>query len=82
MNPCEATSLKKVCDLKRDNLSIGDSWVMIDGDHVTIMNQKTGEDATGDVTLSYAQMRRFARWFLFGEVKPKNKKHVNKRQSV
>lgn len=47
-----ATTVKKLCALERDNYAIGGFWITADEKYVTITMQKLGERARGQISVS------------------------------
>lgn len=70
LTPKTANTFKKICKLKRDNVSTRNSWIMIGGDgdpnHITIQNQKVGHEGTGSVVLTKKEFERFIKFYETG----------------
>lgn len=62
-SPKTARTLADHCTLRSDNYSVGDAWIISDGDTVSIVKQKQGEPSTGEVTLTKQQFNRMIRWY-------------------
>jgi hypothetical protein len=67
LTPKTANTFNRVCKLKRDNVSTRNSWLSVDGTHVSIYNQKNGESSTGNARLSKKEFERFIRFYETGE---------------
>jgi len=68
MTPQKAKNFFDVLKLKRDNVTCGDAWILLNGvSKIVIHNQKPGEKSTGEVSLSKRQMDRFVKWWLEGK---------------
>jgi len=59
LTPQTANTIAGVCKLKRDNISTRSSWILVDDQYFTIVNQRTGQDATGKVRLSKKEFDKF-----------------------
>jgi len=64
MSPAEARTTDQICALGRDNLTIGDFWILADGYRVTIAKQKPEEAATQSVTVPRSEFNRMVRWYV------------------
>ena len=67
ITPKAANTFKKVCSLKRDNVSTRKSWIIVSEKDIVIHNQKSGEKSTGRVTLSKKDFERFIKFYETGE---------------
>lgn len=62
--PRDAKTFKQVCSLRTDNRATKDGWIMVTGENrVVVVNQRTGEPGTGEVTFSLGQFRQLVDWF-------------------
>lgn len=68
MRPIEARTFKKICALKRDNLSARDFWLQLDEGTVTLAKQRNGGPAEMMMEIPRAQFDRLVRWYVTGEV--------------
>lgn len=73
LTPKAARRYSQVLQLRRDNVSSGRAWIMVDHEDVTVVMQKHGHPATGKVKLTRADFERFARWYETGETRAKAK---------
>lgn len=76
MSPFRANSEKKVCTLNRDNISIKNGWILVDGYDVSIGQQAEGEGGAIIVRLSRVEFAKLARWF-FTEQKLRSRDNGN-----
>jgi hypothetical protein len=71
LTPKTANTFNQICKLKRDNVSTRNSWMSLAGDgnakHISIYNQKSGEKATGSVTLTKKEFERFIKFYETGK---------------
>lgn len=67
LTPRTANTFRKVCKLQRDNISTRNSWMLLGGTHVSITNQKTGENPTGNVKLTKKEFERFIKFYETGK---------------
>lgn len=67
MTPEKATTSKKICELSRDNISTGKSWILIDEKGVDICNQVPGHSSTGSVRLTRKEFEKFIRFYQTGK---------------
>lgn len=56
LTPKTANTFNKLCKLKRDNLHTSKSWILVEENSVSIRNQKSGEESTGNITLTKKEM--------------------------
>lgn len=66
MTPKMANTFRKICKLKRDNVSTSKSWILIGEKGVSIHNQKNGESSTGKVYLTRKEFERFINFYETG----------------
>lgn len=53
----------QVCRLGRDNMTVGDFWIITDGYRVTIAAQKIGARPTEKITIPRGTFNRFVRFY-------------------
>jgi Holliday junction resolvase RusA-like endonuclease len=63
MSPMEVRDIDTLCKMPRDNLTVGDFWILTDGYTVTICQQKTGHSPTEKVHVPRATFNRMVRWY-------------------
>ncbi|ARQ01864.1 hypothetical protein CAK95_24290 [Pseudorhodoplanes sinuspersici] len=49
--------------LKRDNLSVGDYWILHSGDHVTITHQAVGEAPVAQIRVPRTTLNKLVDWY-------------------
>jgi hypothetical protein len=62
-SPRTAKTLDAICSLRTDGCHTKDHWICIDARTVSIVSQKPGEAATGEVILPRATFDKFVRWY-------------------
>lgn len=62
-SPKTANTTPKLCTLKRDNVTVGDHWCLVDEDTVIIYRQKPGESAEAQVTMSKRDFNRIVKFY-------------------
>lgn len=62
-SPKTVKSIDDLCRMKSDNYTAGDFWILVDPPNVTIAAQKTGEKATGMITMSRRQFDKLIAWY-------------------
>jgi hypothetical protein len=68
LTPKTANTFNKICKLERDNVSTANSWLLLNGGNkLTICNQRNGDLATGEVTLTKKEFERFIRFYETGK---------------
>jgi hypothetical protein len=67
LTPKNANTNKKLCKLKRDNLTTRTDWILVSKSHIDISNQVSGEQRTGHVKLSKKTFERFIRFYETGK---------------
>jgi hypothetical protein len=65
--PKKANTFKQICKLKRDNVSTRKSWMLLHEGGVTITNQVTGKESTGEVKLTKKEFERFIKFYETGK---------------
>lgn len=63
LSPREATTFNKICSLEYDHSDTRLSWFSISEKSVSIVNQKGGHPATGQVRLTRKEFERFVDWY-------------------
>jgi hypothetical protein len=63
LSPRQAKTNAEVCALRRDNLSAGNFWMLVDDGEVTITAQKPGESSTAMITMSKRNFNRLIDWY-------------------
>lgn len=63
LSPREATKFKKICSLETDGVYTRHSWLSLSEKHVDIVNQKSGEPASGQVHLTRKAFEKFIDWY-------------------
>lgn len=61
--PRNAKTFSQICKLKYDNVDTKNSWILIDEGVIHIYNQKSGEEPTGNITLTRREFNRFVDWY-------------------
>lgn len=62
--PMDCESLDDVCKLRTDHKDIGDAhWIMLDGYHVSIAEQRTGEMPKQSIRIPREVFKKMVRWF-------------------
>jgi hypothetical protein len=61
--PAECRGINQVCALRRDNLTIGDWWMLTDGYQVTLTEQKIGNAPKQQINLPTALLNKFIKWW-------------------
>jgi hypothetical protein len=64
LRPYDATTLRAVCRLQRDNKSFGDFYIMTDGITVWLGEQKFKEPSRQTVAIPRAKFKRLVDWYL------------------
>lgn len=64
MSPHEARTNDEICSLQSDNYSTAEGWLMIDGNRVTICQQRDGERAASMASFSRGAFKRMLDWYL------------------
>ena len=62
-SPRTARTEQAVCSLRRDNVSYGDFWVMVDESTVTIAKQTPGHTAENMVTVDKETFNKMLRFY-------------------
>lgn len=72
MRPCDAKTLKQICQLRTDASHTPNGWLMVDhGGEVIIHNQRNGQPSTGSVRFKRSEFVRMVRWYLTEQKEPK-----------
>jgi hypothetical protein len=69
LTPREATALRDICKLKRDNIATRDAWIMLGSKVVVLCTQRNGQSPTGSpgtVRISRAQFNKLIDWYNHG----------------
>jgi hypothetical protein len=79
--PRTVKTFDALCEMPRDNIDVGDHWMMISdtdrGFDVTITNQKNGHPSTGTVKLPRAVFAKMVDWFNTGlKVQPRKTRNA------
>lgn len=64
MTPRQTRTFEDICRLQTDHCDTKEAWLSVDVGSITIMNQRTGEPSTGQVTLTRHAFGRFVDWYL------------------
>lgn len=67
MRPRDARTFDQVCALPRDNLTVGDFWIMLNGtgdNSVSICAQKEGQNVTANVDIPRRVFDRMVDWYM------------------
>lgn len=62
-SPKTANTTKKVCSLKRDNVTVGHHWCLVDEETVTICRQKSGQNPEAMITISKRDFNRIVKFY-------------------
>ncbi len=54
----------KILQIRRDNLTAGDFWILADGHDVTVCAQQPGHAATASVTIPRKEFNRLVDWYM------------------
>lgn len=63
MKPRDARA-EKVFDLRRDNFTAGDCWILTDGHRVSLVEQPGGQSPKQQVTLDRVTFNRLIDWYM------------------
>lgn len=63
MSPKQARTDEEVCRLNRDNISVGDYWIIGGGDDVYISRQKEGQPAESNISIPRDVFIRMVNWY-------------------
>lgn len=61
--PCECSTFKELCELRTDNHSLKDFWIISDEKHITLTKQKDGESPTETITIPKYQFKLLVSWY-------------------
>lgn len=75
--PRQATTNKRICALPFDNVSHPDFWMAVDERDVSIFKQRSGEVATGRVTIPRRVFDLFVDWYNTGKIPSFEKRKPN-----
>lgn len=67
MRPRDARTSEQVCNMPRDNLTVGGFWILLSGNRacsVTICAQKSGEPVTQKINIPRRVFDRFIDWYM------------------
>jgi hypothetical protein len=65
LSPRNTRGINQICALQRDNISVGDFWLCLEGDvNVTIVEQKTGCPVKQQITMQRSTFNRFIDWYM------------------
>lgn len=67
ITPQAANTFSKIFALQMDNVSTRNSWMMVRENHLTIVNQRNGENKTGEVKLTKKEFERFIKFYQTGK---------------
>ena len=66
--PIECKTFNDICNMPRDNISIGDFWILTDGYEITIARQKEGHESEAKISIPKSVFNKFARWYMTGKM--------------
>jgi hypothetical protein len=66
ITPRNAASFNEICEMRRDNVSTREHWMITDGHTVTLATQKNGQAATESVSMPRKTFDAFADWYMTG----------------
>jgi len=67
--PMEAKTFNDICSLKRDNLTAGGYWIILNELGITICKQNPGEEPTQEITIPRKSFNRMVKWYTTGKTK-------------
>ena len=64
LRPRDATTHEKILALKRDNKSVRNGWMILNGNsRVVLTNQRVGEESTGKVEFTIREFNCLVDWW-------------------
>ncbi len=63
-SPMECRTLDQVCELRTDNHTVGDHWILTDSYNVSVVAQKRGEPSTQSVSIERKTFNKLIRWYM------------------
>lgn len=65
--PKDADTFNRACDLKTDNVTYCNFWILTDGYNISMAEQKMGESATQEISIQKKIFDRLIRWYETGK---------------